>query len=115
MNPFLQASSLGFKTLFEFINTSAGINEFLFTGKERMAFGANFNSEITFRGLGVNNFTASATNGCIDIIRMDSFFHCIHLTFRIITVRLLYHDSFYFAIGFSYFSEFFSDIFKFYL
>ena len=81
MNP-VQASFLGFKTLFELINTSAGINEFLFAGKERMAFGANFNSEITLRGLCMNNFTASATNGCIDVVRMDCFFHCVHLTFR---------------------------------
>ena len=109
MNPFLQASSLGFKTLFEFVYTSAGINEFLFAGKERMTFGTNFNSEIALCGFCIYNFSASASNSCIDIVRMDSFFHCLHLTFRIITVILIISRFFLFC---NRFFDIFLNIFK---
>lgn len=76
------ASFLGFKTLLEFVYASAGVNEFLFAGEERMAFGANFNLEITLCGLSLDNFAASASNGCVNVVRMDSCFHYLHLTFR---------------------------------
>ena len=72
----MQSLFLGLKTLLELIYASAGINEFLLTGKERMTFGTNFNSEIALCGFCIYNFSASASNSCIDIVRMDSFFHC---------------------------------------
>ena len=85
LNPVLNKKlSSGFKTLVELIYASAGINEFLLTGEERMALGANFNSEITLGRFGINNFAACTSNGCIDVVGMQTFFHCLHLTFHII-------------------------------
>ena len=47
---FKKASSNLFKIelFLEFVNTSAGVNEFLFTGEERVAFRAYINLNIIF-------------------------------------------------------------------
>ena len=66
----------------KFIHTAGSVDKFLFAGEERMAFGANFNLEITLCGLSLDNFAASASNGCVNVVRMDSCFHYLHLTFR---------------------------------
>lgn len=67
------------EALFETVNTAACINKLLFTGKERMAFGANFNTDILLGRAGLDNITASTGNGSLAIIRMDLFLHYIHL------------------------------------
>ena len=64
------------QSLFELINAAARINKCLFSGKERMAFGANINSLLAaLGGHGFNHFTTSAPNDALFVIRMDSFFH----------------------------------------
>ena len=66
----------GSKSLLKLINASASVNKLLLTGEERMALGANINSQIAaLGGLGFNNFAACASNGANFVVRMDSVFH----------------------------------------
>lgn len=67
------------ETFFESVNTTAGINEFLTTSVERMAFGANLYVDVFFGGTGFPNSAASAGNGGGFVIRMKTFFHLCHL------------------------------------
>ena len=78
---FKKASSNLFKIelFLEFVNTSAGVNEFLFTGKERVALGTNFNSDVLLRGKNLDDITAVAGNGGLFAYGMDAFLHDFHL------------------------------------
>ena len=67
------------KTFFESVNTTAGVNEFLTTSVERMAFGANLYVDVFFGGTGFPSCAASAGNGGGFVIRMKTFFHLCHL------------------------------------
>lgn len=67
------------ETTVETINTSAGVNQLLLTGVERMALRANFNTDFGLSGTSVDNLTASAGDGAIHIVGMDSLFHSFHL------------------------------------
>lgn len=71
----LSAELFHTETLFESVNTTAGINKFLTTGVERMAFGANFYVDILLGGTGLPYLTASTGDGCGLVVRMNSFFH----------------------------------------
>ena len=66
------------QTLLEFINTPACIDKLLLAGKERMAFGANFNTDIALRRLRFHNLAASAGDGALLVLRMNSLFHVSH-------------------------------------
>ena len=70
---------LQIETLLKSVNPSAGINQFLFSSEERMALGANFNTDILLCRTGMNHIAACAGNGCLFIIWMDVFFHVSHL------------------------------------
>ena len=50
------------EALLEAIDATACIDELLLSGKERMALGANFNTDILLGGAGLDNITASAGN-----------------------------------------------------
>lgn len=65
----------GFETFLELIDTSACIDEFLFTREERMAFRTDFDAQIRFRGSCLHFFTASASDNDVFINGMDFFFH----------------------------------------
>lgn len=67
------------ETFFKSVNTTAGINEFLTTSVERMAFGANLYVDVFFGGTGFPSCAASAGNGGGFVIRMKTFFHLCHL------------------------------------
>ena len=68
------------QSLLELVNSTAGINELLLTGKEGMALGANFNSHLAaLGGLGRNGFTACALDDALFVLRMDSCLHFLHL------------------------------------
>ena len=67
------------ETTVEAINTSAGVNQFLLASVEGMALGANFNVDFGLSGTSVDNLTASAGDGAIHIVGMDSLFHSFHL------------------------------------
>lgn len=72
-------------SLLELINASAGVNKLLLTGKEGVALGANINLQLAaLRGLGFNNFAASASDLANFVIRMDSFFHVHVPLFKIL-------------------------------
>lgn len=59
----------------ELINTTGGIDKFLLSGEERMAFGAD--SDLGFRtgGFDVPNFAAGAGNDRVFVLGMNIFFH----------------------------------------
>ena len=78
------------KTLFEAVNTSAGINKFLFAGKERMTVRANVKTDLFFSGTGLKLVTAGALNGGLYVFRMKSFFQLRH-PFLKITSFVYYH------------------------
>ena len=73
-------SSALFETLLELVNASAGINELLLAGEERMALGADVHAQFTvgvpLRRTGGHGFATRATNRYLFILRMDSLFHC---------------------------------------
>ncbi len=76
------------KTASELVNTSAGVNKLLFAGEERMALGADINTDISaLCGTGCKCFSASADNVYLVVIRMNSFFH------DLIKVHSLKNDS----------------------
>ena len=82
----------------ELINTSAGINKLLLTGKERMALRANFYLYFLFasRICGTCSYalTASASDSNFFVLRMDSLFHRSHLTFLFISILTYYTTTF---------------------
>ncbi len=64
-------------SLFEFINTSTGIDKFLFAGKERVAFAANVHFEYVYvlRSTRFKGGAASTDNLNFVIFRMNICFH----------------------------------------
>lgn len=70
--------------LFEFVNSAAGINEFLFAGIEGMTFRAYIYLDILFYRLGNIFGTASTLDGCGFVFGMDSLFHFSFPHFHII-------------------------------
>ena len=79
----------------EAVNTSAGINELLLTGKERVALGADFYRDILLGGSGLIYSATSTTNGSRLVIRMDSFLHLRFTSFRIslTVIEIYYHNT----------------------
>ena len=61
--------------LVEAADTPAGIEHLLLTGEEGVALGTNFHTDILLGGAGRIDSTASAADGGLLIIRMDSFLH----------------------------------------
>ena len=65
-----------FKTASELINASAGINELLLTGEERMALRADVYADLAgLGGTGNEGLAASTLNGYFFVVRMESFLH----------------------------------------
>ena len=74
-------SLLEAELLVELVNASAGVDQLLLAGIERMALGADFNENVLLGGAGLIDGTAGAADLGLLIIRMDSGFHShIHLT-----------------------------------
>jgi hypothetical protein len=65
------------KAPFKLIDPSAGVDQFLPSGIEGMAFRADFNSYVLLCRAYFNNLAASAAYGGLLIIRMDTIFHLI--------------------------------------
>ena len=63
------------EALVEALNTSAGVNQLLLASVERMALGANFDVDLGLGGTSVDDITASAGNGAVNVVRMDTLFH----------------------------------------
>lgn len=67
------------ETLVEALDASTGVDQLLLTGKERVALGTNFNSDVLLRGKNLDDITAVAGNGGLFAYGMDAFLHDFHL------------------------------------
>ena len=74
------------ETLLETVNTSAGINQLLLAGKERMALGADFNLQFGLDRPRLKRLTAYATDDGLAIFGMDLFFHAFSPLLRMLWV-----------------------------
>lgn len=64
------------ETLLKSVNTPASVHELLLASKERMAFGADINTQIAaLGGTGLKGFAAGASHGHGLILGMDTLFH----------------------------------------
>ena len=70
----LLASLVGVAAL-KALNTSAGVNQLLLASVERMALGANFDVDLRLGGTSLDDVTASAGDGAVNVIRMDTLLH----------------------------------------
>lgn len=93
-------------SLFELVHTATGVNQLLFAGEVRMAFGANFYSEFValFGGAGLECVTASADDVHGVVLGMDTFFHFCSPNFdfythtrrlRVYDIKFLYYNTFF--------------------
>ena len=67
------------KSLVEPINASTGVNQLLLAGIERVALGADLNTDLLLSGTAGKGVTAVAANGCLFVVGMDAFLHFVHL------------------------------------
>ena len=67
------------KSLVETINTSTGVDQLLLAGVERVALGADFNTDLLLGGTGCEHVATSATDGSLFVVGMDAFSHVVHL------------------------------------
>ena len=61
----------------ETFNTTRCVNQFLFAGKKRVAFGAYFNADIRLRRTDFDLVATGTSYAGISVIRMNAVFHCI--------------------------------------
>ena len=73
--------------LLELFNTAATVDELLLTCEERMAFGANVQSDFRLCGLCHECVSASACNFAVYIFGMNSFFHFFLLLYAFVGSR----------------------------
>ena len=64
------------KTLVETSNTSTGVNQLLLAGIERVALGADFDSDVLLGGTSSKDIAASAADGSLIVLGMETFLHC---------------------------------------
>ena len=65
-------------TFVEAINASCGIDQLLFSGKERMASGTDFDVQVTFASrAGLECLAASAGDRDFNVFGVDSWFHLL--------------------------------------
>ena len=67
------------ETLVETVNTSTGVNQLLLAGLERVALGANLNTDVLLSGASCKDITTGTTNGSLFVVGMDTFLHFVHL------------------------------------
>ena len=67
------------ETLVEPINTSTGVNQLLLAGIERVALGADLNSDVLLGGASRKDIATGAANRSLFVIGMDTFLHVVHL------------------------------------
>ena len=68
-------------TLVELLNTSTSCNITLTASEERMALGANINSQLLLGRAGSKGIATTANDLSLKKLWMNSCLHCIHLTF----------------------------------
>jgi hypothetical protein len=74
--------------LAEPFDPTGGVDQFLFSGKKRMAFGTNFDPDILLGRPGCDLVTASTLDGRLKIVGMDV---CFHINFNPLLCRLGIH------------------------
>ena len=67
------------ETLVEAIDTSTGVNQLLLAGIERVALGADFNTNLLLGGAGGESVATGATDRGLFVLGMDTFLHFVHL------------------------------------
>ena len=67
------------ETLVETINTSTGVNQLLLAGIERVALGADLDTDVLLGGTGGKDVATSTANRGLFVIGMDTFLHVVHL------------------------------------
>ena len=73
------AVSLHAVALLEAIHASAGINQLLLAGVERMALGADLDRDVLLGRAGLDDLAAGAADRSALIVGMDALFHFVHL------------------------------------
>ena len=80
---FLAVLQRGFllqtKSLVETINTSTGVDQLLLAGVERVALGADLNTDLLLGRTGCEHVATCATDSSLFVVRMDAFSHVVHL------------------------------------
>ena len=61
--------------LVELVNAAAGVNQLLLAGVEGVALGADFHGDVLLGRTGLDDSAASALDGGLLVIGMDSFLH----------------------------------------
>jgi hypothetical protein len=61
----------------ESLDSTRGVDKFLFTGKKRMTFGADFNTDIRFGRTDLYLIAACTSYARFMVLRMNSVFHVI--------------------------------------
>ena len=72
-------SLLQIESLVETVDTSTGINQLLLAGIERVALGADFDSDLLLGGASGKYVATSAADCGLLVVRMDAFSHFVHL------------------------------------
>ena len=67
------------KTLVEAIDTTTGVNQLLLAGIERVALGADLDTDLLLGGASGKDVTAVATDRGLIVLGMDTFLHFVHL------------------------------------
>ena len=70
------------KALVEAINTSTGVNQLLLAGIERVALGADLNTNVLLGRTSGKDIAACTADSGLFVLGMDTFLHFVHL-FRI--------------------------------
>ena len=67
------------ESLVETINTSTGVNQLLLAGIERVALGADLDTNFLLSGTGCKSVATSATDRGLFVLGVDTFLHIVHL------------------------------------
>ena len=67
------------KSLVETVNTSTSIDQLLLAGIERVALGADFNTDVLLGGTGRKDVATSTADRSLFVVGMDAFSHVVHL------------------------------------
>ena len=67
------------ETLVETIDTSTGVNQLLLAGIERVALGADLNTNVLLGGTGGKSIATGTADRGLFVLGMDTFLHFVHL------------------------------------
>ena len=88
---FVFIESVHTETLFESVNTTAGIDKLLLSCEERMTLAADFDFDVFSCRTCFDNVTASTGNCSLFIIRMYTLFHSVSPLCNFCNVPIISH------------------------